>query len=331
MSDSAKILVIRFSSFGDIVQASSCVGPLKRVFPSSELHWVTRSDMSGFLTCVGGIDKIWSFDRSVGLSGLLQLALILKKEGFTHIYDAHANTRSFILCLFLRIFSSLHFKKRSKQRWKRFLLFQIGINKFPSPYRGSLSYLDPLKGWGVSSDEFTSQKWFFSNETKELVNRLVSPTDILLVPSAAWKMKRWPLDSWKELIKKSQGFRFVILGGPDDHFCHELESVAPDRVLNLAGQLSLTQSCYAVERAYACVSADTGLLHVADVLGKKALALIGPTAFGFPSSDLIKVLEVDLPCRPCTKDGRGKCSQTVYQRCMTDISAERVKNELVLL
>lgn len=332
MSDETKkILVVRFSSFGDIVQASSCVGPLKEIFPHSQLHWVTRSDMSDFVACVPGVDKIWSFDRKTGLLGLIRLAFSLRRERYSHLYDAHSNTRSFVLCLFLRFFRILHFKRRSKERWKRFCLFTLKINKFPKPYRGSHSYLSPLKEWGVEQEKFLTQKWIFEQKIQDKVDALVAPTDILLVPSAAWEMKRWPLSSWKELIQKSSDKRFIVLGGPQDHFCQELEDLAPNRVKNLAGKLTLSESCYAVDRAYASVSADTGLLHVADVLGKKAIALIGPTAFGFPSSELVKILEVELSCRPCTKDGRGKCTQSVYQKCMVDISADRVKDNIQAL
>jgi len=49
-----------------------------------------------------------------------------------------------------------------------------------------------------------------------------------------------------------------------------------------------------------------------------------PTAFGFATNENIKTLEVELDCRPCTKDGRGACSQETYQRCMVEITPEQV-------
>ena len=72
------------------------------------------------------------------------------------------------------------------------------------------------------------------------------------------------------------------------------------------------------------ISGDTGFLHDADLFHTKAIALMGPTAFGYPTGKQVEVIEVDLPCRPCTKDGHGKCKQSTWQKCMVDILPKRV-------
>ena len=137
-------------------------------------------------------------------------------------------------------------------------------------------------------------------------------------------MKRWPVSHWKELIKRLDGFKIMLLGGASDSFCDELATVDPARVTNTAGKLSLVESCQLISRARLVIAADTGLIHVADILGVPGIMLMGPTAFGFPSGESIKVMETVLDCRPCTKDGRGRCSQNVWQKCMVDIAPEQV-------
>ena len=59
-------------------------------------------------------------------------------------------------------------------------------------------------------------------------------------------------------------------------------------------------------------------------MGVPSLALIGPTAFGYPSNPQSKVIEKEFDCRPCTKDGRGHCSREIYQECMVAISEDEV-------
>jgi heptosyltransferase-2 len=76
------------------------------------------------------------------------------------------------------------------------------------------------------------------------------------------------------------------------------------------------------------ISADTGILHVADLFQVSGLALIGPTAFGHPTGSSLRVLERNLSCMPCTKDGRGKCSDSTYQRCMVEITPRMVATEV---
>ena len=141
-------------------------------------------------------------------------------------------------------------------------------------------------------------------------------------------MKRWPAEYWKELVLKLHRYQFIILAGPLDDFCQEIKSTAPQRVFNMAGKLSLAESCAVIDQSRLFVTGDTGLLHVGDILQKTGIALIGPTAFGFPSNSSVKTMGVPLKCRPCTKDGRGKCRQDVWQKCLVDITPEMVAKKI---
>lgn len=328
-----KVLIVRFSSFGDIVQCSSVVDLIDQRL-NGDIHWVTRSDFGNLVALNAKVSHVWAFNKKEGLFGLVRLAIKLRKENYTFVYDAHNNMRSKILGLFLR--SRLDFPNwltRPKDRLKRVLLFHFRINIFPRPFRGIHSYRAPLKKWGIDAgssqdgmEEFVH--WSFPLQEDAIKKSFFSMAhdSIILVPSAAWEMKRWPLEHWKQLIALMPEKKFMILGGKEDLFCEDLKKIAPDRVTNLAGKLSLIESCALVQEAQLVISADSGLLHVADALGKKGIALIGPTAFGFTSSPLIQTMEVELPCRPCSKDGSGRCSQAVYQKCMVDIAPSSVAN-----
>lgn len=322
-----KVLIVRFSSFGDIVQCSAVVDLIAQKYPDADIHWVTRSEFSGLVGLNRKVGKVWPLQKQLGLKGLFKLAADLRHEHYDFVYDAHNNLRSKILSLLLRPGLSGKWLTRPKDRFKRLLLFTFRINTFPWPFKGIASYVSPLEVLGIKAADTTALvHWNFPEVTDSEKQKYFvrAPQSILLVPSAAWEMKRWPLNHWKKLIEALPHEQFMVLGGKEDLFCEELERVAPDRVLNLAGKLSLIESCALIKEGKLTISADTGLLHVADVLGKKAIALIGPTAFGFTTSSAIKTMEVNLPCRPCTKDGRGKCSQDVYQKCMVDITPSAV-------
>jgi len=195
---------------------------------------------------------------------------------------------------------------------------------------GQGSYLAPLISWLGVPELPPAPQLYLNQETLDSVRRkIICPTPfVALVPSAAWKMKRWPVAHWKKLVTLLPNENFVILGGPQDSFCEEIAKVSPHRTQNLSGKLTLIESCAVVQLARLTISADTGLLHAADQLGKNAIALIGPT-FCYPSRPTVKVLEVsNLKCKPCSKDGRGRCSQTVYQRCMVDITPQNVASNV---
>lgn len=338
-----KVLIIRFSSFGDIVQCMSILRPLKKKYPDAEVHWVTRSDFAGVLQMSDQIDRIWKFDKKEGLVGLIQLKDALRAERFDVIYDAHCNIRSKILCWYLAPFITRYiqgwgatFIRRSKERLKRILLFKFNKNLFDWPYRGMISFISPLKSIGVNYDGDHFIAGNFDAEVEKKLDKLLEANPfehpelpvVALAPSAAWEMKRWPTEYWKRLVLLKYQYNFILLGGPSDTFLAEIEEIAPHRVLNLAGKTSLLESCALIKRMAGVVSGDTGMLHVTDILGIKGIAIVGPTAFGFPTSDRIETMEIPLICRPCTKDGRGKCIQETYKRCLVEITPESVGEKL---
>jgi heptosyltransferase-2 len=321
--NSKKILIIRFSSFGDIVFAMSTLPILKdEIGDSGRIDWLVRSDMRGVLSGQNIVENIYSFERKEGLIGLINLALRLRKENYDIVYDAHANVRSFIVRRILLTFSNAKLIIRKKERFKRFLLFKLSINKFKLPYKGMMSFFEPIASH-ISNDQSLKPMAWDKNEININIKN-----KIILVPSAAWEMKRWPARNWSELINLLPEYHFVILGGPDDKFCEDIKQSAPDRVENYAGKLSLAESCNVISNADFVVTGDTGLAQVADLTGRKGITLIGPTAFGHPTMGSMHVLEIDLNCRPCSKDGSGKCSQEVYKKCLVDITPQEVALKL---
>lgn len=321
-----KFLIIRFSSIGDIIQCMGIIDGIKNRFPDSEIHWIARQDMASFLAMDKRIDKVHAFEKREGLRGLWKMAGVLKQEHFDYVYDAHSNIRSSILKL--RLLSPCWkipaYTLRSKERGKRFLLFKWGINRFDNPFRGVVSYRKPLGKWGITDFNSSYKEWCFPQDYPDTYNSLINERTVTLVPSANWPMKRWPVEHWRSLIELLPEYNFVVLAGPTDTFCETLQSVAPERVNNLAGKTSLLASCYLVKKSNMVVSADTGFMHAADLFHVPAIALMGPTAFGYPTGETVRVMEVALPCRPCTKDGRGKCKQEIYQKCMVDIAPQQI-------
>lgn len=329
-----KVLIIRFSSFGDILQGFTIPRIIKQNDSDTEVYWMTRSDFADLVKTNSDVDHVIAFDRKLGLLGLLKLSFELKKIGFNNIYDAHNNVRSFFVRTILQMtFPMPRVLVRPKNRIKRFLLFSFRINLFPKPFRGRSSFEAPLKKWDLKfEDRKTVANFQFAEHQRQKVEDILktipSSRWVTLVPSAAWEMKRWPIEHWKKFIAlMPNDFFFVFLGGSQDLFIQEICNHDPSRCLNLAGKLSLNESSFLVTQSNWVISNDTGLLHQADLAGVNGLSLQGPTAFGFTTHPNLKTMEVNLPCRPCTKDGRGKCSLEIYKKCMVDITPESVVNE----
>ena len=330
-----KILVIRFSSFGDILATMSVTSALRQKFPSAEIHWLTRSDFAEMAFQVNGGIKISSLDRGQGFHGLWRILKLLRRQRFTHIYDAHNNLRSHIICWGLRgplgLFRpTVKFLRRSQYRWRRLMLFRFRVNLYPKPFVHQWALLEPLQKWGVSTQLPVVPVFKIPVEDTQAAMKIIESLRrrnkpiIAISPSASYELKRWPVAHWQELIRKNPEWSFLALGGPQDQFIETITQVAPERTINCAGKFSYLQSAALVASADVLISNDTGLMHVAEQLGKKCVALLGPAPFGYPGRPDTKILEKELACRPCSKHGQGPCINSFHQKCMVDISVDEV-------
>lgn len=311
----------------------SVTGGFKNHHPNSQVHWVIRKDLASLLKIDPRIDRIWEFDRKLGVSGLIKLAVQLKNENFTHVYDAHSNIRSNILKMIINPFGlRTNLITRRKDRLKRLLLFKFNINLLPKPFKSFESFRNPLIKWRISNFYTPENNWKFPEETEKkcliLLNNQHDKT-ITIVPSAAWELKRWPIEHWKKLVSILPDFHFVVLAGPQDIFCEDIANAAPERVKNLAGKTNILESFCITSHSKYVISGDTGFLHAADLFNKPGIALIGPTAFGYPSGEKMKIFEKKLPCQPCSKDGSTKCKLKEVKKCLTNITPIQLAKEVI--
>lgn len=332
MAEKARFLIIRFSSFGDVTQSLSIPSAIRQAYPEAEIEWITRKDMAPLLRHHPALHRVWEYDRKTGLSGLWALLKTMSAHPYTHIYDAHNNLRSRLVYWRLGLLRSTRFIRRSQKRWKRFLLFKLHKNTYEMPFSGQRDLLEPLTPWGIAKSLPPPPQIFLDPADEQKAQALLGDWRerpyVALAPSAAYFLKRWPVPHFKQLVEKMPEVSFVLLGGPEDRFIEEIEKVAPTRTLNLAGKASLTVSAALVQKARVLVSNDTGLLHVGEQLGKPTVALMGPAPFGFPSRPSTKIMELDLPCRPCSKHGQGPCVNKVYHQCLVDITPAQVAAEV---
>ncbi len=331
-----KILIIRFSSIGDVTQALSLPYLIKKKHPAAEIHFLTRSDFEDIIRCSKDVDQIWSLDKHKGVSGLWQMIQKLKQENYTIVYDAHNNLRSF----FVRLFLNPKIKVvKPMYRMKRFLLLNFKINLFPEPFSGQMDLIRPLQQIDITSEIPQTQMMVLPEKIVQETKKLLSSKGLkdidfasfyVFVPSAAHFFKRWPIKHWLQLAQKNPAKKIIVLAGPNDTFTSELNTLP--NVINLTGLTSLLQSAAVIQLAEKIVTNDTGMLHFSEQLGKKTIALMGPAPFGYPSrtKTTTTLIEKQLKCKPCSKHGQGPCVNKIYfHECMDSITPEEVQNALV--
>ena len=306
-----KILLIRFSSIGDIVLTTPVIRCLKQQ-TNAEIHYVTKASFAEVIQENPFISKVYTIQKRVG-----EVLPDLRRERYDYLIDLHHNLRSFLIKMNFPFVKSYAFKKLNFKKW---LFVNFKINRLPQVHIVD-RYLDTIAPLGVVNDYAGLD--FFGAKRPQNINW--SSPFIALVIGAGWNTKA--LTEEKLLtICQSIGYKTILLGGKREvEKGKHLEKATGSHVLNLAGRLSLSESAWVVKNAALVISGDTGLMHIAAAFRRRIISIWGSTApeFGmypyYPKGmDLNSSLEVKLPCRPCSKIGHERCPKGHF-KCMEDL------------
>src|SRR3989338_2129529 len=103
----------------------------------------------------------------------------------------------------------------------------------------------------------------------------------ILHPGANWFHKRWPAERFARGADQLADFRrcrIVLTGSPEDRpLAQAIEQALIAKPVNLVGRTTVRQLAACLELADVVVSNDTGVVHLACALGRRVVALYGPT------------------------------------------------------
>ncbi len=308
--------MLRFSSLGDIVMTTAMIRSLRRRFPQAKIDMVVRADFLDLVRHNPHLTTVIGLSRGEGVAGLWALRRRINAEGYDVIYDAHRSLRTRLLMPWLRARRKLYYRKHYLRR-SLALLFKLPLLRH-SP-RFLEKFVEPLGAIGVPYDGGGPEMVIAPAERASGLAKVSLPADsvplIGVVPSAQWPGKRWPADSFRQVVAKlveRTPYAVVVLGGPSDVFCADIcKGFAPERVINAqSARLTLAESAAVLERCRLVIANDTGLMHVADALGIPCVLIFGPTSAELgclPYHPLSEIVEHQLWCRPCSKNGEAPC------------------------
>ena len=319
-----KILVIRLSSIGDIVLTSPVVRCIRKKYPQSEIHYLTKKPYAAIVQHNPNINKIHYLRKSIGV-----LIEELKRENFDQIIDLHNNVRTLRIKKGLEKVPSHSFNKLNIQKW---LLTNFKVNVMPHVHIVE-RYMETVKPLGIYGDGLGLDYFIAPNEEVS-VNDI--PTThmhgyVAVVIGAAHNTKKLPVEKLMELCSKIE-HPVVLLGGKDDiEEASNIVNVDPIKIYNACGKFSINESADLVRKAKIVVTHDTGLMHIAAAYKKKIISIWGNTvpSFGmYPYKTDYEVAEVKkLWCRPCSKIGHRKCPWGHF-KCMRKQDIDQIVNSV---
>lgn len=317
-----KILIVRFSSIGDIVLTTPVIRCLKLQKPEAEIYYLTKDSYKSLLA------------PNPYLSGIIGLKEDLNKTvqelqamNFDVVVDLHHNLRSLRIKRKLGI-PSHSFNKLNVQKW---LMVNFKINRLPEVHIVD-RYLETVSALGVYNDG-AGLDFFFSKADFEIPD--LPEKYLAFAIGGQHNTKKLPVQKIAAIADKLK-LPLVLLGGKEDmENAKEIaeQSSNPD-VIDKCGLLSIEESARIIENGVGLLTHDTGMMHIAAALDKPIISIWGNTIpeFGmypfFPEASLSKknsvIFEVKpLSCRPCSKIGYKKCPQKHF-KCMWDQDTDAI-------
>lgn len=310
MQEPLKILVVRFSSIGDIVLTTPVVRMLKKQL-NTKVHFLTKSTYVSLLKNNPYIDSVYQIEDSIN-----DVVADLKKEKYDYIIDLHNNLRTQILKFRLGVPS----RSFNKLNMEKFMLTTFKMDSLPEVHIVD-RYLDTVTHLGVQNDN-EGLDFFLKDEDKVDLSQ-IPDSFIAFVIGGQHATKMLPTEKIISIINKINE-SVVLIGGSED-FERGEEIIADTKdTFNSCGKYNINQSAYLVKNAKHVITHDTGMMHIAAAVKKKIYSVWGNTVPGFGmhpylSDSNSRIIEVkDLSCRPCSKIGYAKCPKGHF-KCMQEI------------
>ncbi len=325
-----KILIVQTSFIGDSILSTPVIRELKNIYPNANLSILTTPVSSGLFFSDPLIDEIMVFDKrgkEKGLPGVLRTAQKLKSKKFDRVYSLHRSYRTSLLLFFAKIPIRIGFSDAEI----RFLYTHTLPRDMGN--HAVISNLSILFSHGTQERFDTSLRLCPPPKNKlkpDTLGRMADLSDhyAVLSPGSAWKTKQWHAQGFIEVGRhlKAKGLDVVLMGGPDDvPVCRQIGEALD--VLDLSGQIPLSDTIYLVDNSRLLICNDSMALHMGSALKTPTVVIFCATSpsFGFgpwQNKKAIIVEEEALECKPCRRHGGMSCP-TSTQSCMT-MSSQKV-------
>lgn len=318
LATSTRILVIRFSSIGDIVLTTPVVRALKTQLNGDiQIDFITKKGFVPILESNPYINEVISIEKNVA-----EVATRLQDKHYDYVIDLHNNIRSKQV---KRLVKMLDFTvdKRNIAKW-----VYVNTKKEWLPIGHFVSRCFTAAAPLGIADDKKGLDYFIPE--KDVIDPSSLPAHfqsgyVAYAIGGQTPGKILPTDKIIELCKKINK-PIVLLGGEEDvQRGEEIASTVGDQVWSGCGKFNLNQSASLIYGAMCVITHDTGLMHIASALKKKVISLWFATTpqIGFspwmPGEGSV-MIEANCNKRPTSKLGnRGYQDGCIYNIDLDEI------------
>ncbi|MBU2704107.1 lipopolysaccharide heptosyltransferase I [Sporomusaceae bacterium BoRhaA] len=341
-----RILVIKLSSIGDVIQSSPVADKLRKRYPNAIIDWIVETKSKDVIIGNSNLDEVIVWKRKEWVEELKKTwDYCLFFQRIATIFK-HLRQRNYDLAIDLQgLFRSALVAWLSGALWRvcytdtgEFSPLFANIKIQPNYERDihvKYRYVGLLQFLGIDTTNLRMQMPLSSSD-REFANNfltqnsLTSKQYIVLNPATSWQSKCWPADFYAhvgDLIISRLQLPIVILGAPNDQsLVKEIKDKMGKSAFDLAGQTTLKELATVIEQAALFIGGDTGPLYIAEAIGTATVSIFGPTD---PAKHApIGSQHIALAAQNCKFCYKGFCAD---KRCMLEITPEQVYDAVTQL
>jgi lipopolysaccharide heptosyltransferase I len=348
-SQPQRILIVRLSSLGDVIQTLPLPTVIRRSFPQAKIGWAIDSELASAIDAHRDIDNIHRFPRGrwrqAGLGprrwpqvgrDLRRFTGEIRAAGYDVALDAQGLLISALIPFLARIPRRVGFGHR--RELSHLFYTQTHLNRaqyFAPDCPHSEHMLALASAIGCATANWTIHLPQLAAQPREAIaaalgGAFAAPGPLIaLVPGSQWPSKQWPPEHWLELMRKivtETSANMVLVGSGSEarlaaDLIDQLGAPGGARVLNLAGATTLPELYALLGTVGVTIAGDTAPLHAAGAARcPHLIGIYGPTPAGRTgpagSAD-IALLGVQplLHCQPCRRPrcryGTNQCLRQV--------------------
>ena len=333
-----KILIVRLSAIGDVINTIPALAALRQNFPKSFIGWVVEDKAGDLLAGLPILDKVFVWRRRGNRKITKSFGLIqeLRQHKFDIAIDFQGNLKSGLItslsgaqtkvgmkpakegnALFTNYKVALPAQKMNRVERNLYILKQLGINTDGLDWQKIPALFSP-------ADESYIDKFLAENNPSK-------KTIIILHPGTSefGLFKRWAPGKYvhlaDRLAKELKARCIISWAGKEKPLAESIAQQMSHKPLIFPEQLSLNKLAALIKRSQLFIGSDSAPLHLANLLGVNVIGLYGPkdpaiyAPYQFAQAgNKNAIVRKDLPCSPCQK---RSCAKPI---CMESITVEEV-------
>ena len=325
-----RVLVVKPSALGDVVQCLPLLGPLRRRFPEAEIAWTIGRESAGLLEGHPHLSRLHVFDRRGGLRRQLELGTQLRAERYDLVFDLQGLLRTGLMTWATR--APLRVGLETAREGSRYACHTLlaGTGRQVAAHE---RYWRVAEAVGCGNEP-RRVELAISTDTRQTVSTWLAGLPrpwMALHAGAKWETKRWPPDRFADVAARfaaETGGSCVLVGGPSEvglarEVLDRLPAGTPS--INLAGRSSLKELAVVLEAVDVVLSNDSGPMHLAAAMGTPVTGVFTCTdpILSGPAGEGHERIATTVACaagyhKTCPKSGGER------HACFVELDAARV-------